>query len=300
MKKALWIFIFLLVVFAGDRLMGLYFKSQVSNSQFRYSRMYRGDAAADIMVIGNSRGLNIYLPTVEELTSKKAVSLCYNGMPGDLASALTRDYIDRYPNVKKIILELCIVEMGDEQLLPGFSSYMQYSGRLDSLIHEKHKQTWITSKVSHLYQFNNEVFQRALFYRNKLDNDWTSDRVMQEKLIKEVGKYGLNFKADSVQLQHIKTIADYCKSRSIELELVIAPFFPGFEVKNLALLKTRTEDLTGLKVYDYSNVLRNSASFSDYLHMNVTGCKEFVKMLGKDGLLTIGGLKSSLTAGVNH
>lgn len=300
MKKVLWIISFLLIVLAGDRLIGWYFQTQVAKSQFRYSRLYRGDAAADIMVIGNSRGLNIYLPTVEELTSKKAVSLCYNGMPGDLASALTRDYIDRYPSVKKVILELCIVEMGDEQLLPGFSSYMQYSSRLDSLIHAKHKQTWVTSRLSHLYQYNNEVFQRALFYRNKLDNDWTSDRVMQEKLVKEVSKYGLNFRADSVQLQHIKTIADYCKSRSIELELVIAPFFPGFEVKNLALLKSKTEEVTGLKVYDYSGVLRNAASFSDYLHMNVTGCKEFVRLLDKDGLLTIGGAKQTLATAVNN
>lgn len=300
MKKAIWIVAFLLVVFAGDRLIGWYFNSQVAASQFRYSRMYRGDAAADIMVIGNSRGLNIYLPTVEELTSKKAVSLCYNGMPGDLASVLTRDYIDRYPTVKKVIVELCIVEMGDEQLLPGFSSYMQYSNRLDSLIHQKHKQTWITSKLSRLYQFNNEVFQRALFYRNKLDNDWTSDRVMQEKLVKEVSKYGLNFRADSTQLQYVKTITDYCKARNIEVELVIAPFFPGFEVKNIDLLKTRTEEVTGCKVYDYSTVLRNSASFSDYLHMNITGCKEFVRLLDKDGLLTIHTVKPNSTAGISN
>jgi len=285
MKKAAWIISFLLVVFAGDRLMGWYFKKQVSNSQFRYSKLYRGDATADIMVIGNSRGLNIYLPSIEALTAKKAISLCYNGMPGDLASVLTRDYIDRYPSVKTVIIELCMVEMPDEQLLPGFASYMQYSPRIDSLIRSKFYQTWFTSKISHLYQYNNEVFQRAIYYKNRSDNDWTSDRSMSEKLVKEVGRYGMEFHADANQLQHIKTITDYCRSRSIEVKLVIAPFFPGFVVKNIDLLKSKTEMITGCKVYDYSTVLQNSASFSDYLHMNVRGCKEFVQILDKDGFL---------------
>lgn len=286
MKKASWIIAFLIVVIAGDRLMGWYFQKQVSKSQFRYSRLYRGDAAADIMVIGNSRGLNIYLPSVEELTSKKAISLCYNGMPGDLASALTRDYIDRYPKLKTVILELCMVEMPDEQLLPGFASYMKYSPRIDSLIHSKFYTVWITSKISQLYQFNNEVFQRALYYKNRSDNDWTSDRIMSEKLVKEVSRYGMEFHADSAQLKHIKAITDYCRSRGIEVKLVIAPFFPGFVVKNIGLLKEKTEQLTGCKVYDYSSVLQNSASFSDYLHMNVKGCKEFAQILDRDGLLS--------------
>jgi hypothetical protein len=67
---------------------------------------------------------------------------------------------------------------------------------------------------------------------------------------------------------------------------VIAPFFPGFVVKNIDLLKSKTELITGCKVYDYSTVLQNSTSFSDYLHMNVKGCKEFVQILDKDGFLT--------------
>ena len=270
---------------AGDRLLGWCLKKQVSESQFRYSKLYRGDANADILIIGNSRGLNIYLPTVEELTSKKAFSICYNGMPGNLASALTRDYIDRYPNVKTVIVELCMAEMGDEKLLPAFASYMQYSPRIDSLIRSKFYTNWCTSRISHIFQFNNEVFQRSLYYMNHSDDNWTANHSMSKKLIQRKDWYAMEFRVDSMELQQIKSITDYCRNRSIEVKLVIAPFFPGLAIKNLELLKNKTEQITGFKVYDYSGVVQNSEGFSDFLHMNLTGCKEFMQVLDRDGFL---------------
>ncbi len=287
MKKAFWILILLAVVFAGDRLFGWYLQKQVAGSQFRYSKLYRNEADADIMIVGNSRGLNIYLPEVEEKTSRKAFSLCYNGMPGDLASTLSLDYIDRYPQVKTVIIELCMAEMPAESLLPGFVTYMPYSSRLDSLIQHESRVTWYSSKLSHLYRFNNEVFQRALFYKNRSDDDWTSDRLISERVIKQVGNYSMEFKGDDKQLQYIKSITDYCQQRNIDVKLIIAPFFPGFTVKHIDKLITKTESLTGLKVHDYSKALQDNTGFSDYLHLNVAGCKEFIRLLQRDSLLTV-------------
>lgn len=285
MKKSTWIILLLLVLFAGDRLLGWVLQQQLNKSQFRYSRLYKGTAAADILIVGNSRGLNVYLPAVEALTGKKAVSLCYNGMPGDLAAALAKDYIDKYPALKTIVIELCMAEMPDEKLLPGFVSYMDASPRIDSLIHNKAATAWYGARVSHLFRYNTEVFQRALYYRNRLDNDWTSDRTMPERVMNEVANYKMNFIANPAELQHIKAITDYCRNRDIEVKLLIAPFFPGFTVSNVAGLKAETEKLTGFRVHDYSTALANKNGFSDYLHLNITGCQEFIQLLGKDGFL---------------
>ncbi len=71
MKKAIWIVAFLAILFVGDRLIGWIFQQQITQSQFRYSRMYRGEGQADILIVGNSRGLNFYQPSVEKATGLK-------------------------------------------------------------------------------------------------------------------------------------------------------------------------------------------------------------------------------------
>ena len=65
MKKPLWFIALFALVFAGDRLGGRLLQKQVDSSLFRYSRLYRGDAAADILLVGNSRGLTFYQPYIE-------------------------------------------------------------------------------------------------------------------------------------------------------------------------------------------------------------------------------------------
>ena len=68
MKHLLWFSGFLTLLLAGDRLGGLLLQRQVDASLFRYSRLYRGEAGADLLFVGNSRGLTFYQPFIEEKT----------------------------------------------------------------------------------------------------------------------------------------------------------------------------------------------------------------------------------------
>jgi len=88
LKKILWIIALLIITFAGDRLGGWILKQQVDKSQFRYSRMYTDRGEADILLVGNSRGLIFYEPHIEEVTGKKTLNLSYNGMSVDLMNQL--------------------------------------------------------------------------------------------------------------------------------------------------------------------------------------------------------------------
>lgn len=285
MKKAIWVIVFLVVAFAGDRLIGWFFQKEVQSSLFRYSRMYRGEAKADILIVGNSRGLNFYQPYVEEATGEKTFSLCYYSMPCEIATVLTKDYIDRYPSVKTVLVEISIVEMSDDKLLPGFTTYMPYSARIDSVIKNKASQTWSASNVSHIYRFNNEVFQRALYYRNKLDDDWYFSKVISDQLVKEVGLRSVEFKTPATHVQELKQLADYCRAKNVDVKFVLGPFFPKYAVKNIDHLVTSVEQATGCKVYDYSSAVHDLDAFTDYLHANLKGGKQIVDMMVKDGVL---------------
>lgn len=286
MKKNLWIVVFIAVAFAGDRLIGWYLQNQISQSQFRYSKMYRGEGSSDLLVVGNSRGLNVFLPTVQELSGRNAFSICYNGMPGNIAEVMTKDYLEKYPTTKTVFLEVCMAEMADAKLVPGFATYITNSPRIDSLLKVESTDTWYGSKVSHIFRYNNEVSQRALYYMNRSDNDWISERVISPTLIKEAPKYGMKFVADPKQLQFIQHITKYCDSRGIEIKLLIAPFYPGFKLDNREYFKDQIEALTGKPVHDYSYNIKDTFAFSDYFHLNEKGAKEFVQQLYRDSILT--------------
>lgn len=286
MKKLFWIPVFLIVAFAGDRLLGWLLQNQLNASQFRYSRMYRGEGQADIVVIGNSKGLNLLIPTIEESTGQKAFSLCYNGMPGNLGAVLVEDYIDQYPSVKTVVVELCMAELADKQLISEFSSYSKNSNRIDSLIKVTNKLAWTSSQLSHLYRFNNEVFQRGLYYRNRLDNDWSMDRTITDRMKQEANQYKVEFKSDPKELLSLKKITDYCKSKNINVKLLITPFYPDVVLINIDTFKSKITEYTGLPVYDYSKAVKSDEFFGDFLHLNQKGSEAFVRQIAKEGALS--------------
>lgn len=287
MKKAIWIVAFLVVLFAGDRFIGWIFKKQIDGSRFRYSRMYTGQGDADILIVGNSRGLNFYQPYVDSVTGYKSFSLCYYSMPCEIATVLAEDYLDQYKKVKTVVVEISVVEMSDDKLLSGFTTYMPYSKRIDSVLKEKTKDSWYASQVSHIYRFNNEVFQRAMYYRTKLDNDWYFDHTITQSLIDQAPNRSVEFKVPEKHVQDIKQLADYCRAKAINIKFVIAPFFPTYQVKNLELLKQKVEAATGYPVYDYSASLKDFNCFTDYLHANLRGGREMVNMMIKDGIIPV-------------
>lgn len=287
MKKGLWIIAFLAILFAGDRLIGWVFQHQISKSQFRYSRMYRGEGQSDILIVGNSRGLNFYQPHVEKATGLKTFSLCYYSMPCEIATALTQDYLDRYPNVKTVLVEITMVEMSDDKLLPGFTTYQDFSGRIDSVLKAQAVETWRYAKFSHIYRYNNEVFQRAMYYRNKLDNDWYFDHTITQDLIDQAPHRSVEFKVPEKHVQDIKMLADYCRARNINIKFVIAPIFPTYTVKRLDVLIQKVEAATGYPVMDYSSTIKDFMSFTDYLHANLKGGAQIVDTMVRDGVLPL-------------
>lgn len=285
MKKAIWIFSFLIILFAGDRLIGYIFQKQISGSQFRYSRMYRGEGQADILIVGNSRGLNFYQPSVEKATGLSSFSLCYYSMPCEIATVLTQDYLDRYPKVKTVLVETSIVAMSDDKLLPGFTTYMPYSKRIDSVIKSKTEETWYYANFSHIYRFNNEVFQRAMYYRNKLDNDWYFDHTITQDLIDQAPHRSVELNSPEKHVQELKQLADYCRARNINVQFVLAPMFPTYQVKKLDEFKQRLEAATGYPVHDFSKTIKDYSSFTDYLHANLKGGAEIVDTMVAHGIL---------------
>lgn len=284
MRKASWYFLLPVLFFAGDRLGGYWLETQVQQSQFRYSRLYQDKAAADMLLLGNSRGLAFYQPYIEQVTGKSTCNLSYNGLPMDAARALVLDYFDRYPAPQTLLIDITICDRENDALLAGFLCYSGKSARLDSLIQLKLPKIWWGGKLSALFRYNNEIFQRALYYRNKPDKDWLLDRKIPDALLQQASTNSYDLEVNPYLIQQLQATVAKAQEKGLRVVLVISPYFPGFQVKNLDALKSAAMKATGLPVHDYRAALGKASEFGDFMHPNKDGCTAFINIMLRDGL----------------
>lgn len=289
MKHLAWYIGFLALLFVGDRAGGLFLHHQNYRSQFRYSQLFSRNAAADILLLGNSRGLTLYQPYIEEITGLRTCNLSYNGLPMDAAKCLTIYYLDLKNfewdgEPRKMVIDITMCDRENDELLAGFLTYTDRSIALDTLIRRKLPQVWWGGEVSWLYRYNNEIFQRAMFHKNKSDRDWLLDREIPKALADEVHKHSYDLDVQPYLLQKLKETVDLARSAGLTVELVIGPYFPGFEVKNLDLLTSEVEKTTGLRVRDYRSALTDPTDFGDFMHANKKGSQKYLDLLKRDGV----------------
>ncbi|MCY7329754.1 MAG: hypothetical protein LH618_14470 [Saprospiraceae bacterium] len=287
MKHFIWYVAFLALLFTGDRLAGWLLQRETMASQFRYSRLYSGRAGADLLLVGNSRGLTFYAPYIEQSTGQSTCNLSYNGLPMDVANALIQDYLEHYPAPKTLLLDITICDRANNELLAGFAMYAPFSPRLSGLIRDSLPKMWGGNQFSHLTRFNNEIFQRALFHRKKSDKDWLLDRVIPSKLVAEVAQQQYPLEVHPQLVTSLQAAVQAAQAKGVQVQLVISPYFPGFaqNVTNLDALKTAVEQATGLPVHDYRQALSDPGDFGDFMHPNRVGSIHYIDLLRKDGLL---------------
>ena len=74
-RFAVWFALLAIVVIAGDRIGAFVCSRVLLGSQFRFSRVYRGGSNADVLVIGDSRGVHSFYaaPTAGQLAGTRAL-----------------------------------------------------------------------------------------------------------------------------------------------------------------------------------------------------------------------------------
>ncbi|HNG89767.1 MAG TPA: hypothetical protein PK858_06170, partial [Saprospiraceae bacterium] len=175
----------------------------------------------------------------------------------------------------------------NDELLAGFTAYSGQSQRLDTLIHSKLPKVWWGTKLSALFRYNSEIFQRALSYQSRSDEDWLLDRVISPNLVARVERDSYWIAQTPYLVQQVKEMAASAQAKGVPVRLVIGPYFPGFHdnVGNLDNLKTSVEQATGLRVYDYRQALADPTDFGDFMHPNKKGSAEYIDIMRRDGVL---------------
>lgn len=288
-KNALWIPACLLLFFVGDRLGGMILAKITENSQFRYARLYENKAEADILLLGNSRGLIFYQPYIEEITGKETFNLSYNSMPIDLGRVLVTDYLKKYKKKPELLLiDVSMCDRHNPQLITGFSTFSKYSSNLSNLLKDKSEKSWYAGKLSKLYQYNSEVFQRTLYYLKKSDEDWLNDRVISPTMQANIETdTAVELTIDDYLLNQLNNLVKYTENQGVRVELVVNPYYPPYVKKMRTFFDFigKIEAKTNRAVKDYSRALNDVSGFADYQHLNKTGSKLYMDLLLEDGIL---------------
>lgn len=273
--------------FLLDRAAGWGLQELVRESHFRYSRLYRGEAEAEILLIGNSRGLMFFQPRIEALTGKSTFNLSYNGLPLDLANELVADYLDRYPAPGIALLEVTIADRFNPQLVREFQPYRKYSPRLSALIQQSVPRSWYGGSISHLYRYNSEVFWRALSYLDKSDEDWLMQRSMNTELQNRVGgTEEIIYENQPGILQAMTALIQRLEKAGTRVHLLVNPYYPPYirRMTSYPEWRKRLERELERPVLDYAQAISRPECFGDYLHLNQNGAKEYMNLLFTEGL----------------
>ncbi|MBI1227881.1 MAG: hypothetical protein GC192_21795 [Bacteroidetes bacterium] len=290
MKKSYWIFATILLALLLDRAGGLLLAKITKDSQFRYSQLYNGKEEADILFVGNSRGLSFYQPYAEEKTGLKTANLSYNGMPINLAAPLVMDYLDRHQPPKVLVMDVSLIDSQrmDNKLGYQFNHYSPYSQRLSDLLKNKFPNDYYAGLISHLYRYNSEVFQRTFYYWKKSDKDWLLDRVISPNMMEDVDNQKLlRFNYDKNMVAQLAEMVKYAQQKGTRVELVVNPYYPAFipKIGNLDTLLGDLNTATGLSVKNFENAVTQTEAFGDYQHVNKVGAKLYLDKLVEAGVL---------------
>ena len=277
--------------FVGDRLGALLLERVLMASPQRFSRMYAGKLDADIVCVGNSRG--VYLldsAEIKSATDQSTANISHNGLTAQMAQALFSDYLEHNQKPRVVMIEAsCVTVATAKGIVSEFKPFWGNSQRLQKLGQQYSETVANATKVTRLYQFNSELYLRAVYYllRGKSDQFGMLSATITQALIDEVERME-PFKmviqpAELVALHEM--IAD-AKRQGIEVRLVYAPYLPQYAAKmsNLDEFLKDIGEGAGIEPIDLTRTLDADSQFMDRVHMNASGTTALTKMLIERGV----------------
>jgi hypothetical protein len=279
-RIAVWLVALAMVVFAGDRIGAFLCQRVLTASQFRFSRVYRGGSNADILVIGDSRGVHsFYAPSIESITGRPALNLSFNSMSMPIAEALLADYLDRNRAPRMVIIEATCVSV-DRGLVSELRTYAGLSDRLEALYAREHPRAAAAGRIFHLLPYDSEFFLRALMYLRRSDQDWINRGVIAPQLA-DHSRGAWSPRPHQENLDALRRLVPMLRARGIDVKLVIAPYHPSVMVEMSEIMR----GIDG-QVFNYADAIQESQYFADGVHMNADGSEVFLRMLQRDGVLS--------------
>lgn len=294
MKRWYVILLTLATLFAGDRLGGLLLDNLLYRSEQRFPSLYEGRFNADLVCIGNSRGVYAFdTPFVHQQTGTSIANISHNGMSPTVARAIFADYLDHNRKPKVLVIEVtCVLSAPTDDLVLDYKPFWGRSDRLRKLGQTVSPETAWACRVSWLYRYNAEMFWRVLSYWLRGANDQAifMQQQISPELIAEV-EHSEPFELHPApgQLEALAALVHCARDAGIRVELVCDPYLPAYaqRITNLDSFLAEICDATGQPVLDFSRVLSDANQFGDRVHLRRSGCRAVSELMLRQGVFDL-------------
>jgi hypothetical protein len=281
---------FVIAFLVADRFLAFGLEAVLIRSNFRYSKLYRGAENNEILILGNSRGVNgFYAPDFQQEIGVKALNLSFNGLSMEMSELLLRDYLERNSAPKLIIME--VTNLHNEGL--NGDVLQLYSSRSERLARAWQEQepvlALIQKYVAASHRFCGEFFLRVLFYLRRSDQDWINRYKIDVDFAQhfrptEDMQRGWSAPIPVARTAALRRIIELAQDRGIAVRLVVTPYLPNY-VRHLEAYRDwvrQVEAAAGKEVVDWSMLLEEGPHFADPLHMNLDGFRALLPKVSDD------------------
>jgi len=270
----------------ADRSISIILNQVVRKSEFRFSKLYHSHLNADILVLGNSRGVNgFFAPSMETELGQSVFNFSLNGLDIDLLGNALKDYCEQNTVPKMVILE--ITSLHSDNAIGGLRFLMSDSPRMDKLLKETNYRDWVLCNTCTVYQYNTELFLRVIYFLSKSDQSWINDGVVDPEVARN---WKVSRKEEDLwkvpadkKLKGLLDLVHFADQKKIPIKLVIGPYIKGYteQLENYQQWKTAVQEAVGNdhQIYDFSNSIENELNFADMVHLNRSGSVEFLQQL---------------------
>ena len=272
----------LAATYAGDAVL--------HHSAFRFSRILTGKIDVDLLIAGNSRGVNLL--TARDAGSKATVfNLSYNGLNGASSLALVQEFFLRGNKASAVAIE--VSTLGVE----GGSCYTKpYWGQMPMLAAANAaacSQDAQTARYLPLTRFDSELFLRALYYATvhaRTDQDWADQYRMNSAQCRRYHEHGDASKLRPFVSQDVgmlwRRLAAFQgwmaqHAPGTRIVYVLAPFLSTpATVGDVDTLVAAEDKVFGGNFLDLSKALGgNCDDFADLFHLSAVGRPRIVDPL---------------------
>lgn len=291
--------VFLVVLFAGDRLLALGLDKAIRFSSLPYAKFYSGRGKADVLVLGNSRAFRHFdEKQLSRALGLKVSNLAVLGGSMETMNVVLNDYIARYGPPRAVIIEPSCMS-GDNAQIRNMRLFTRHSPALQTILQDVSPNLATAGKISHLFTLNGTAYLNALHkiispYRQVLfEGSVSLDDVQPPER-----PYFFNRQNNLIALR--KTLK-VLKQHQIRFEVVVSPVFSGFQatragyqdwIKSLSRVAGGEE-----RISDYAELSLPAAAFYDPVHLNRKGVALFFDRLVSGGVIARlrGSLESAVT-----
>lgn len=281
---------FIILVVVGDRMISQGIDRAMMATKFRYSQLYRGALPAEVVALGNSRGMHmLYRPAIAEVAQQRMANISFNALPTVMMPALWNDYLQHNRPPQRLLFEISCVSREDEAgALERFTAYMSHSPQICEVLAQHRPAEFWAAEFSHLYRFNSEFAVRSLFYTRHTDQDWIMGNTATKSQIDRMVGYGPEpILYSSQHVSAARQILESAAAAEVEVQLFVGPFHPRYlaTIPDLPNWIQWLQQQLGHPITDYSNALTENEAFADHMHLNPHGARQLAELMYADGLL---------------